>query len=84
MTDPTSEVSTRKPRCDHICLLDDGHLERGELHQYGYELPSPRADADRLRQAREIATRMHRYGVGDEYAEVRNLLDLLVDGDGDG
>jgi hypothetical protein len=41
-------------------------------------------DADRLRQAREVATRMRRYGVGDEYAEVVTLLDLLVDGGTDG
>lgn len=33
------------PRCDHICLLDDGHVERGEAHLHGYELPSPRSDA---------------------------------------
>lgn len=32
------------PRCDHICRLDEGHVERGEVHQYGYELPSPRED----------------------------------------
>ncbi|MFN2591500.1 MAG: hypothetical protein ABR532_01530 [Candidatus Dormibacteria bacterium] len=31
-----------KPKCDHICLKDDGHVERGEPHFYGYELPSPR------------------------------------------
>lgn len=29
-------------RCDHICLLDDGHVERGKPHFYGYEVPSPR------------------------------------------
>lgn len=29
-------------RCDHICRLDDGHVDRGECHQYGYEHPSPR------------------------------------------
>ena len=34
----------RRPMCDHICLKDDGHVERGEPHFYGYELPSPRAD----------------------------------------
>lgn len=27
-------------RCDHICLLADGHVGP---HFYGYELPSPRA-----------------------------------------
>jgi hypothetical protein len=37
-----TEVPRREPRCDHTCLLDDGHVERGEGHQYGYELPSPR------------------------------------------
>jgi hypothetical protein len=30
------------PKCDHICLKDEGHVERGEPHFYGYELPSPR------------------------------------------
>jgi hypothetical protein len=29
-------------KCDHICLLDEGHVERGEAHFYGYEHPSPR------------------------------------------
>lgn len=32
-----------RAKCDHICLLDDGHVDRGELHFYGYELPSPRS-----------------------------------------
>lgn len=31
-----------EPKCDHICLKDDGHVERGEPHFYGYEHPSPR------------------------------------------
>lgn len=31
-----------RPMCDHICLLEDGHVDRGEPHFYGYELPSPR------------------------------------------
>lgn len=31
--------------CDHICLKDDGHVERDEPHFYGYEHPSPRAVA---------------------------------------
>lgn len=26
--------------CDHRCLLPDNHVERGELHWYGYILPS--------------------------------------------
>ena len=46
-------------RCDHICLLDAGHVGRGESHQYGYELP-PRAlladlvaEVERLRGERQ-------------------------------
>ena len=41
---PVAQVGTAKerPKCDHICLLDDGHVDRGEPHCYGYELPSPR------------------------------------------
>jgi hypothetical protein len=35
-------VPSNEPKCDHICLKDDGHVERGEGHFYGYELPSPR------------------------------------------
>ena len=30
------------PQCDHICLLEEGHVENGEPHFYGYEHPSPR------------------------------------------
>jgi hypothetical protein len=26
--------------CGHECLKDDGHVERGEPHFYGYQLPS--------------------------------------------
>ena len=37
-----AEACAPVTRCDHICLLDDGHVERGEVHQYGYEHPSPR------------------------------------------
>jgi len=36
-----------KQRCDHICLLTDDHVQRGEPHFYGYELPSPRLSADK-------------------------------------
>lgn len=25
--------------CDHRCILDDDHVERGEPHYYGYRLP---------------------------------------------
>jgi hypothetical protein len=38
-----AQVGEGRPKCDHICLKDDGHVERGEPHFYGYELPSPRA-----------------------------------------
>jgi hypothetical protein len=39
-----SLVETAEPRklCDHICMLDADHVERGELHQYCYENPPPR------------------------------------------
>lgn len=40
--DAVAGVPDDVPRCDHICLLDDGHVERGEPHFYGYEIPSPR------------------------------------------
>lgn len=42
--DNAPEIGTRDPErlCDHICLLDEGHVERGERHFYGYEIPSPR------------------------------------------
>ena len=55
LTDPTitstaivdnadqAAMGREEPRCDHICLRDDGHVERGEPHFYGYELPSPRS-----------------------------------------
>lgn len=45
---PTSPDDARavdpEPReaCDHICLKDADHVERGEPHFYGYEHPSPR------------------------------------------
>lgn len=40
--EPQPSVADDTPRCDHICLLDDGHVERGEPHFYGYENPPPR------------------------------------------
>lgn len=40
--DEQTQVPEPVKKCDHICLLDDGHVERGEHHFYGYELPSPR------------------------------------------
>jgi hypothetical protein len=41
--DEQKQAGDRPPRCDHICLLDDGHVERGESHFYGYEFPPPRS-----------------------------------------
>ena len=46
MSEQAGVDTNPQPKCDHICLLDDGHVERGEVHQYGYELPSPRQDVD--------------------------------------
>ena len=37
-----AQETNPRPKCDHICLLDDGHVERGERHFYGYENPPPR------------------------------------------
>ena len=39
-----NQAAVPEPRhpCDHICRLDDDHVERDEQHQYGYEIPSPR------------------------------------------
>lgn len=43
MSDRAAEAVPRK-KCDHICLLDDDHVDRGEPHFYGYENPSPRSE----------------------------------------
>jgi hypothetical protein len=43
--DDVPAVPEPRVRCDHICLLDDGHVDRGEPHFYGYEIPSPRRSA---------------------------------------
>jgi hypothetical protein len=40
--DERAEAATNEAKCDHICLKDAGHVERGEPHFYGYEHPSPR------------------------------------------
>lgn len=67
LTDPRASVPTpRPPRCDHICLLDEGHVERGELHQYGYELPSPRADAAMVEQVRRERDAFRDIAIGPE------------------
>lgn len=38
MTDHPPEQAKPQRLCDHRCLLDDGHVERGEPHQYGYTI----------------------------------------------
>lgn len=32
-------ASEPRSLCDHRCLLDPGHIDRHELHQYGYVMP---------------------------------------------
>ena len=81
----------RRKKCDHICQLDDGHTGRGEVHQYGFELPSPRQHQAWLGLAttRELLTEIKARGevshtIG-EYPEemgsmaigAANLLDTL-------
>lgn len=46
MDDPKAALPDPRGRCDHICLQDGEHVERGEPHFYGYEIPSPRTLAD--------------------------------------
>jgi hypothetical protein len=59
-----ADPAQRRPMCDHICLKDDGHVERGEPHFYGYELPSPRAEREvreRVEAERDEATGLLRW-----------------------
>lgn len=46
-------VAEPEPLCEHRCLKDDGHVERGELHFYGYNLPSDRSVIERLTSENE-------------------------------
>jgi hypothetical protein len=39
--EPLGQVPIDEPQCDHICLKDEGHVERGEPHFYGYRVPGP-------------------------------------------
>lgn len=39
---PMKATPDPRGKCDHICLNDGEHVERGEGHFYGYENPSPR------------------------------------------
>lgn len=38
--DAATAPGDRRPHCDHGCLLDDSHVERGESHFYGYDHPT--------------------------------------------
>ena len=67
----------RRSRCDHICLLDDGHVDRGEPHQYGYELPSPRATQADLVEARAATT--HATTQRDEARDEHGMRSYLLD-----
>lgn len=44
--------------CDHICLLDAEHTERGDPHFYGYENPGPRMTLV-YREVRDERERAH-------------------------
>lgn len=44
--DPQQKHQER--RCDHVCLKDHRHVERGEPHFYGYVNPAPYDEIDRL------------------------------------
>ena len=77
------------PRCDHICMLDEGHVERGERHQYGYELPSPRMQAaDYVRCCGKVQVavfdKLHRFGFlrcngcGREFGQIQLVYPSLA------
>lgn len=73
--------TVHEPKCDHICLLDDGHVERGEHHFYGYENPSPRRfEAENFRLKDWIRSHdEHRARALKAEAEVARLT-TLIDG----
>ena len=66
--DPTAsdqaQAATPEAKCDHICLKDANHVERGEPHFYGYENPSPRSELAELRAARQVVEAVTEYGAG--------------------
>jgi hypothetical protein len=58
-TDASVAEADPRGKCDHICLKDGEHVERGEPHFYGYEHPSPRrAEAEN----RELRTLIRQLG----------------------
>ena len=44
---PYIPIPDPRGKCDYICMLDGEHVERGEIHQLCYELPSPRSYKER-------------------------------------
>jgi hypothetical protein len=78
--DSIPAVPTPEPMCDHICIRDAGHVERGEPHFYGYELPSPR-DAVRKLEACGRGWRKDRAAIHEQVAAALRYVEA---GDGHG
>lgn len=76
--DERAQVPERTPKCDHICLKDDGHVERGEPHFYGYELPSPRQAVDELSNLAPAYFRLLAEDDGTWADWARKLADALA------
>jgi hypothetical protein len=76
----------RRDLCDHICMLDAGHVERGELHYYCYELPSPRSvdptaalrDAALLAQIRQVVAETWDGSSDDEIQDAFDAIAALL------
>lgn len=73
-----ANVPEYRRRCDHICLLDDGHVERGETHQHGYELPSPR-DASTILGERCVALERENESLKVRVEQLRKRNTILLD-----
>lgn len=63
-------AADQRPYCDHRCLMDEGHVERGELHFYGYTIPSDRSVIERLTSENER--------LRDAGAELLNAFDWAL------
>lgn len=76
MTNEQAAKPDNTPRCDHVCLKDDAHNERGERHFYGYENPSVRLldqmRSDIIRVARHVRSHDDR-----PFEEADRILTLL-------